>query len=53
MGLPDGYKLPDRYNDAYQVAGDGLAVPAVGHLARHLLEPLLEAKLAPVAIAAE
>ena len=41
MGLPDDYKLPERYNEAYHVAGDGLAIPVVRHLAEHLLEPLL------------
>lgn len=40
MGLPDSYKLPKRYNDAYHLAGDGLVVPVVAHLAKHLLEPL-------------
>ena len=43
MGLPDDYWLPDNYNSAYHVAGDGLAVPVVKHLAQHLLEPLVEA----------
>ncbi len=43
MGLPERYRLPGRYNDAYHVAGDGLVVPVVRHLAAHLLEPLLEA----------
>ena len=42
MGLPESYKLPDRYNDAYQVAGDGVCVPVVRHIAKHLLEPMLE-----------
>jgi DNA (cytosine-5)-methyltransferase 1 len=41
MGLPDDYKLPARYNDAYHLAGDGVAVPVVRHLARYLLEPAL------------
>jgi DNA (cytosine-5)-methyltransferase 1 len=41
MGLDDGYRLPDRYNDAYHVAGDGVCVPAVRHLAACLLEPIL------------
>jgi len=41
MGLPDSYRLPPRYNDAYHVAGDGLAVPVVRFLARELLEPVL------------
>jgi DNA (cytosine-5)-methyltransferase 1 len=43
MGLPDSYKLPTNYNEAYHLAGDGLAVPAVNFLAAHLLEPLLAA----------
>ena len=43
MGLPDSYLLPRNYNDAYHVAGDGVAVPAVNHLAKHLLEPILDA----------
>ena len=43
MGLSDEYWLPDNYNAAYQVAGDGLVVPVVRHLAEHVLEPLVEA----------
>lgn len=43
MGLPDTYRLPDNYNDAYHVAGDGVAVPVVRFLAQHLLEPLAAA----------
>jgi DNA (cytosine-5)-methyltransferase 1 len=46
MGLPDSYKLPSRYNDAYMLAGDGLVVPAVAHVARHIIEPILEARRA-------
>lgn len=41
MGLPDTYLLPEKYNDAYHLAGDGVAVPVVRFLAEHLLEPLL------------
>ncbi len=41
MGLPDSYQLPRNYNAAYHLAGDGVAVPVVRHLAEHLLEPLL------------
>lgn len=41
MGLPDSYKLPRNYNEAYHLTGDGVVVPVVEHLARHLLEPLL------------
>ncbi len=41
MGLPDDYPLPKRYNDAYRLVDDGLAVPVVRHLAEHIIEPLL------------
>lgn len=41
MGLPDTYVLPARYNEAYHITGDGVAVPVVRHLAQHLIEPLL------------
>jgi len=41
MGLPEDYKLPVRYNDAYHLAGDGVAVPVVRFLAEHLFEPIL------------
>jgi DNA (cytosine-5)-methyltransferase 1 len=43
MGLPDDYILPDNYNEAYHLAGDGLAVPVVRFLAENLLEPILPA----------
>lgn len=54
MGLPDTYKLPRRYNDAYRLTGDGVAVPVVRFLARHLFEPLLTGKAldAPVTASA-
>ncbi len=41
MGLPAEYILPERYNDAYRLAGDGVAVPVVRHLAQELFEPVL------------
>lgn len=41
MGLSESYVLPDNYNDAYHLTGDGVAVPVVRHLAAHILEPLL------------
>lgn len=44
MGLPDTYKLPVRYNDAYHVAGDGVVVQVVKHIAENLLEPVVEAQ---------
>jgi DNA (cytosine-5)-methyltransferase 1 len=40
MGLPEWYELPDRYNAAYHLIGDGLCVNVVDWLARQLLEPL-------------
>jgi DNA (cytosine-5)-methyltransferase 1 len=40
MGLPDDFRLPASYNEAYHLLGDGLATPCVAWLARHLLEPL-------------
>ncbi len=43
MGIPDDYELPNNYNEAYHLAGDGVAVPVVRHIAENILEPLLEA----------
>ncbi len=43
MGLPDDYILPGSYNEAYHLTGDGVAVPVVRHIARHIFEPLLVA----------
>jgi DNA (cytosine-5)-methyltransferase 1 len=40
MGVPDDYPLPAKYNDAYHLFGDGLAVPVVAWLEKHLLYPL-------------
>ena len=41
MGLPDSYRLPANYNDAYHLAGDGVATPVVRFLAQSILEPIL------------
>lgn len=41
MGIPEGYALPTKYNEAYHLMGDGVAVPVVRHLAQHIFEPLL------------
>ncbi len=43
MGLPDEYKLPEKYNDSYHLLGDGVVVPVVSHLNKFLLKPLLNA----------
>jgi DNA (cytosine-5)-methyltransferase 1 len=41
MGLPEDYRLPKNYNEAYHLTGDGVVVDVVRHLARHVFEPLL------------
>lgn len=43
MGLADEYQLPENYNEAYHLTGDGVVVPVVRHIAAHLIEPLLTA----------
>jgi DNA (cytosine-5)-methyltransferase 1 len=45
MGLPDDYVLPENYNDAYHLVGDGVAVPVVRWLAQQVLEPLAASRL--------
>jgi DNA (cytosine-5)-methyltransferase 1 len=52
MGLPDEYKLPENYNEAYHLTGDGVVVPVVRHLAEHLLEPILSEKKSPLRLLA-
>jgi DNA (cytosine-5)-methyltransferase 1 len=44
MGVPEDYPMPENYNEAYHLFGDGLAVPAVSWLNAHLLLPLAEAQ---------
>ncbi len=46
MGLPEDYALPNNYNEAYHVAGDGVAVPVVRFLATHIFEPILASAIA-------
>ena len=41
MGLSEEYELPDNYNEAYHLAGDGVAVPVVRFLAANIFEPIL------------
>jgi DNA (cytosine-5)-methyltransferase 1 len=41
MGLPEDYKLPKNYNEAYHLTGDGVVVDVVRHLAQHIFEPLV------------
>ncbi|HEY4087207.1 MAG TPA: DNA (cytosine-5-)-methyltransferase [Bryobacteraceae bacterium] len=51
MGLEDTYVLPENYNEAYHLTGDGVVVPVVRHLAEHIFEPVIGAT-EPGAIAA-
>ena len=44
MGLPDEYHLPENYNEAYHLAGDGVAVPVVRFLAANILERILSVR---------
>lgn len=43
MGVPEDYPLPPNYNEAYHLFGDGLAVPVVRWLSRHLLTQIATA----------
>lgn len=43
MGLSDDYVLPENYNEAYHLIGDGLVVPVISHLAQHVLNPIVQA----------
>jgi DNA (cytosine-5)-methyltransferase 1 len=52
MGLSEDYELPQNYNEAYHLAGDGVVVPVVRHLAEYLLEPLLRAQSARAVLVA-
>lgn len=44
MGVPEDYPLPQSYNEGYHLFGDGVAVPVVSWLERHLLSPIAERK---------
>lgn len=41
MGVRDKYPVPAKYNEAYHLFGDGVAVPVANWLSRHLLLPLV------------
>jgi DNA (cytosine-5)-methyltransferase 1 len=41
MGLDKAYALPESYEAAFQVIGDGLAVPAVRFIRDRILKPVL------------
>lgn len=44
MGLEDSYKLPAAYNEGYHLMGDGVAVPVVRYLDKHLFSKLIPAE---------
>ena len=52
MGLDNNYILPNNYNEAYHLTGDGVVVPVVRHLAEHIFEPILALAQEQVSIAA-
>lgn len=41
MGLPDTYQLPKGRNEAFHLTGDGVVVPVVRYIAKHLFEKLI------------
>jgi DNA (cytosine-5)-methyltransferase 1 len=41
MGVPSQFEVPANYNDAYRVAGEGVAVPVVRYLASQIIEPII------------
>lgn len=41
MGIAESYILPEKYNEAYHLTGDGVVVPVVRYLAEMILEPIL------------
>ena len=41
MGLSGDYQLPENYNEAYHLTGDGVVVPVVRFVADELIEPVL------------
>jgi DNA (cytosine-5)-methyltransferase 1 len=47
MGLKSGYQLPEVYEYAFRVVGDGVAVPVVSFLRAKLLNPLLRSMKKP------
>ena len=40
MGLSDDYQLPENYNEAYHLTGDGVVVPVVRFVVDSLIEPV-------------
>ena len=53
MGLKESYVLPTRYNDAYHLAGDGVAVPVVSHLTKYIFNLVADRNSAVLPFAKE
>ncbi len=47
MGLPEAYTMPENYNDAYYLVGDGLAVPVVSFIEKNLFTNILSEQPQP------
>ncbi|MCG2837305.1 DNA cytosine methyltransferase [Photobacterium sp. WH77] len=45
MGLPENYVLPQKYNEAYHLVGDGVVVPVVSHINQNILLPIVNENL--------
>ena len=46
MGLPDSYILPENYNEAYRLTGDGVVVPVVRYISENIFIPIMATHLA-------
>jgi len=46
MGVPQNYPIPEKYNDAYHLFGDGVAVPVVAWIEKHILRHLAQRRSA-------
>lgn len=47
MGLPEDYIMPENYNEAYYLVGDGLAVPVVSFIQDNLFTNILSEQPQP------
>lgn len=52
MGLPESYQLPQSFNEALHLTGDGVAVPVVRFINSQLFMPLLAARQYELELAA-
>ena len=42
MGLPESYQLPENVTEAWQLVGDGVAVPCVEYVIRSMVSAALD-----------